>query len=221
MEKARIILALDSLVDKEFLREASTYVHGIKIGLPLTLRAGVDGVKELVKGIDADEVIIDFKLADIGSIMIKIASELDFADSFISHSFMGKLGALDELKDFLDTKEKKLYLVGAMSHPGWNDSLNSYTASVIKEVDPYGIVAPATRGDIISKFKKEFPDKVIISPGLGTQGAKYGEAICHGSSFEIIGRSVFLSSSPLKALNEIIEKQREEVLHCKGTKTGE
>ncbi|BBG24036.1 orotidine 5'-phosphate decarboxylase / HUMPS family protein [Sulfuracidifex tepidarius] len=220
MEKAKIILALDSLVDKGTLREACSYVHGIKIGLPLTLDIGVSGVKDLVKGIDVDEVIVDFKLADIGDIMVKIASKLDFADSFISHSFVGRNGALDELKGFLDSKGKKLYLVGAMSHPGWDDSLNSYTVSVIREVNPYGIVTPATRGDVISKFRHEFADKVIISPGLGTQGAKYGEAICHGASFEIIGRSIF-SSSPLKALNKIVEKQREEVLRCKGAENRE
>ncbi len=221
VERAKLILALDAPVDKATLLSVSPLVHGIKIGLGMTLEMGLGRLRELIKDVEVEEIIVDFKLADIGNIMREVASRLEFADSFIAHSFIGKKGALDELKDFLDGRGKKLYLVGSMSHPGWDDSVNQYTISVIRSVDPHGIVAPATRARVVSKFREEFPTKTIISPGVGTQGASYGEALCHGASFEIVGRSVFSSESPYKALGQIMREQEERVMKCKGTEARE
>ncbi|MCY0849923.1 orotidine 5'-phosphate decarboxylase [Sulfuracidifex metallicus] len=220
MSQSRFILALDFPVKREILEGLSPKVHGLKVGLGLTLDLGIQGVKDLLKGLDVEEIVVDFKLADIAPIMQGIASRLSFADSFIAHSVIGSKGALLDLKRFLDVNGKKLYLLGAMSHEGWDDSLNWYTTKVILDVDPFGIVAPATRGKVISQFREKFPSKVIISPGVGTQGAPFGSAICNGATYEIVGRSIFSSGDPLNNLKFISENQEREVLNCKGTKAG-
>ncbi|BDC19633.1 orotidine 5'-phosphate decarboxylase / HUMPS family protein [Acidianus sp. HS-5] len=208
---------MDEEVPIEALVKVSEYLYGIKIGYPLLLRKGVEGVKEILRGIKVDEVIMDLKLADIDNTMISIVKQLNFADSFIAHSFIGIKGALGELKDFLDEERKKLYLLSSMSHKGWNDELYPYIREVIKNLNPYGIVAPATKIEVLRKVRKDFPDKVIISPGVGAQGGKIGDALCNGADYEIIGRIIYTSSDLESTVKEIFKIQEEKINECKKT----
>ncbi|BDB97344.1 orotidine 5'-phosphate decarboxylase [Saccharolobus caldissimus] len=214
--KNRVILAMDKYIPLEILSEIESEVYGLKIGLPLVLDLGLEKVRNLVKEVNIEEIIVDFKLADIGYVMKSVVEKMLFADSFIAHSFIGVKGSLDELKSYLDEKGKGLYLVASMSHSGWNNSFLSYIKEVIKEINPKGIVIGATKTDLISSFKREFSSIKIISPGVGVQGANYGDAICAGADFEIIGRSIYTAKDPvnqLKSINKIIE---DRVMNCKG-----
>lgn len=214
---SRIILALDEIISREILKEILSKLYGIKIGYPLLLKLGINGVKDLVSNAiqERKEIILDLKLADIDNTMIGIVSQLDFADSFIAHSFIGIEGALDKLKAYLDEHGKKLYLLASMSHKGWNDNFYPYIREVIKTLDPYGIVAPATKTNVLKMIRKDFPNKVIISPGVGVQGGRFGEALCHGADYEIIGRSIYNSKDPVSAIEEIIRVQEEKLNECK------
>lgn len=214
--KNRVILAIDKYIPLEILSKMESEVYGLKIGLPLVLDLGLEKVRNLVKEVNIEEIIVDFKLADIGYVMKSVVEKMLFADSFIAHSFIGVKGSLDELKSYLDEKGKGLYLVASMSHSGWNNSFLPYIKEVIKEINPKGIVIGATKTDLISSFKREFPNIKIISPGVGVQGANYGDAICAGADFEIIGRSIYTAKDPvhqLKSINKIIE---DRVMNCKG-----
>ncbi len=206
---------MDDEIPVKTILNITEYLYGIKIGYPLLLKKGVEGVKEILREVKVDEVIMDLKLADIDNTMIKIVEKLDFADSFIAHSFIGIKGALGELKDFLDSEKKKLYLLSSMSHIGWNDNFYPYIREVIKSVNPYGIVAPATKIDILKNVRKDFPDKVIISPGVGAQGGKIGEALCNGADYEIIGRIIYTSPNPESTIKEIAKIQEEKINECK------
>ncbi|TRM76495.1 orotidine 5'-phosphate decarboxylase [Sulfolobus sp. B1] len=209
-----MILALDKHIPREVLLEISNEIHGIKIGLPFVLDVGLIKLKEILNDIKLEEIIIDFKLADIGFVMKQIVERLSFADAFIAHSFVGIEGALDELKTFLDSQRKNLYLVAAMSHRGWNNEFNNYIKQIIQKIEPKGIVVGATRLDTIREFRFMFPKITIISPGVGTQGANYGDAICAGGDYEIVGRSVYNSPDPINEIRKINEIIRNKVMSC-------
>ncbi|WP_338600491.1 orotidine 5'-phosphate decarboxylase / HUMPS family protein [Sulfolobus tengchongensis] len=212
----KIILAMDKPLPHHVLRNMGNELHGIKIGLPLVLDLGVNKIKELLTDLDVNEIIVDFKLADIGYVMKSIVEKLPFADSFIAHAFIGIKGSLDELSEYLKMNYKNLYLVAVMSHEGWNISFTDYIKSTIKEIRPYGIVVGGTKLELIREFRKEFNDIIIISPGIGVQGAGYGDAICAGADYEIIGRSIYNSEDPVNSLKSINKTINDKVMECKG-----
>ncbi|BCS91658.1 Orotidine 5'-phosphate decarboxylase [Metallosphaera sp. J1] len=209
----RVILSLDSPVPEETLRKLNGKVAGIKVGWPLLLSLGKGRVKELMDLVEGMK-ILDLKLADIDNTMLLIADELkDVANSFIAHAFVGVEGGLAPLSQKVD-----LFLVLSMSHPGWNDAFYPYLREVARKVNPRGFVAPATRPFMISRVKSDFPDKVVISPGVGAQGAKPGVALCHGADYEIVGRSIYQSPDPIKRVEEIVRTQEEVLSSCEGAK---
>ncbi|MEM0362770.1 MAG: orotidine 5'-phosphate decarboxylase / HUMPS family protein [Sulfolobaceae archaeon] len=217
MLKSRIILALDKYIDSDLLSKLGNELYGLKIGLPLILDLGINKVRDTISNVKVEEIIADLKLADIGYIMNSIVEKLSFANSFIAHSFIGIKGSLDELKRYLDSTGKGLYLVASMSHEGWNDSFTPYIKQVISSIEPKGVVIGATKPVLISDFRREFGNKiVIISPGVGVQGADYGSAICAGADYEIIGRSIYDSKDPLHALIKINQIIKDKVISCKG-----
>ncbi|AHC51814.1 orotidine 5'-phosphate decarboxylase [Sulfolobus acidocaldarius SUSAZ] len=219
MEKARIILALDKILPINLLKDFTTYINKIKISYVTLLEGGLGYLKDIRK-LNWDEIIFDLKLADIDSTMISIVRNLEqFADSYISHSFIGYEGALDKLKNYLDSKNKGLYLVLSMSHKGWNDDYYKYLKSIVSVTNPKGIVVGATKPVMLKLARSDFPNTIIISPGVGVQGAKIGEAICNGADYEIIGRSIYDSGEPLKTLIEFIDNQKVTINECKVRQT--
>lgn len=178
-------------------------VSGFKIGLPNLLSCG--GIGEAVREACPDSLIVaDLKLADIGNTMRLAASRVvGWSDAVIAHAFPGVEGGLDELKAYLDSEGRKLLLVAAMSNPGASriaDKVLEEVVGVIGEVDPWGVVAPATRPSIIRLIRGRFPGKPILSPGVGAQGAEPGSAVNAGASYEIIGRLIVDSEEPLRVV---------------------
>jgi orotidine-5'-phosphate decarboxylase len=215
--RSRIILAIDNKIEQKLIIKLSEYIYGIKIGLPLILELGIIDILNIIKNLKVETIIIDLKLADIGDIMNKIVSKLiEVGDSFIAHSIVGIEDALDKLKEYLDKNNKKLFLVASMTHRGWKDFLyENLIKDIIMRTDPFGLVAPATKIEMLRKIREDFPKKIIISPGIGYQGAKPGIALCHGSDYEIIGRRILNSSNPVLEIEQIIEEQRRNLNECK------
>ncbi len=213
---SRFILALDRAIDSDILKELSRHLHGVKIGIPLILDIGVDGVGDLLSCCRWGEVIFDLKLADVSSTMVATVSRVrDMADSVIAHAFIGVAGALDGLKLYLDDHRINLYLVAAMSNPGWNaDLYYGLLREIISHIDPYGLVVGATYPRYIGLARRDFPDKVIISPGIGVQGANPGDAVCSGATYEIVGRSIYQSRDPVESLKSMIDQQNRKIRNC-------
>lgn len=201
-------------------RQVRSVVQGFKIGLPFVLSAGLSGVEQLSRVVDGGMLIADLKLADIGYVMSLSTSLLARAgvDSVIAHAFVGYEDALRELKETCSVLGLKLVLVVAMSHRGagevmWRvfDSL----LDVAARVGPWGIVVPATNPGLVRKARERLGSSVkILSPGVGAQGAEPGEALCAGADYEIVGRSITLSSKPFEAAVKILEEQRERLKLC-------
>ncbi|MDP8003335.1 MAG: orotidine 5'-phosphate decarboxylase / HUMPS family protein, partial [Caldisphaera sp.] len=81
---------------------------------------------------------------------------------------------------------------------------------------PWGIVAPATRPEIITYFRKSIGRGIkILSPGIGIQGAKPGEALCHGADFEIVGRYITNAPDPKEATKVLIYEQKRGLDQCR------
>lgn len=207
---------MDKPLSYQVLKEMENELYGIKVGLPLVLDLGVDKTRELLIGLDVEEIIVDFKLADIGYIMKSIVERLSFANSFIAHSFIGVKGSLDELKRYLDANSKNLYLVAVMSHEGWSTLFADYIKNVIREISPKGIVVGGTKLDHITQYRRDFEKMTIVSPGMGSQGGSYGDAVCAGADYEIIGRSIYNAGNPLTALRTINKIIEDKVMKCKG-----
>lgn len=212
---SKTILALDKVLPIKTLKGIRDYIPKVKFSYITLLDGGLEYLKEVYK-LGWEEVIFDLKLADIDSTMVGIVSRLtSFSDSFISHSFIGFEGALDTLSSFLSKEGKGLYLVLSMSHKGWNDSFYPYLKDIARHINPKGFVVGATKPEMIKVVRNDFPEKLIISPGVGVQGALFGDALCNGADYEIVGRSIYSSTDPVKTTRELVAKQEVRVNECK------
>ncbi len=203
---------------KRICSSTSDYAAGYKLGLPALLRAGSRGLREAADSCRADLLIADLKLADIGYIMKLVAKELlDMGfNAIIAHAFIGYRGALGELADLLKEHGAKLIAVTTMSHPGAEELMDSVADRLIEialKAHAWGLVMPATRPSLIAVGRHT--GLKILAPGVGAQGARPGEALCAGADYEIVGRSITMSSRPGEAAAAVLRAQKEAVEKCR------
>ena len=218
-----LILAIDDLSAKkalEILNNVCDYIEGIKIGIPFLIKNNFSDLKSLKTSCNKKLWIADLKLADIGYIMVRITDSIaDFFDAVIAHSFVGIKNGLDELARYCNENGLKLILVATMSHEGAKELYDFALVrikDIVTQINPWGLVAPATRPEIIYFLRRTLgPEIKILSPGIGPQGALPGEALCAGSNYEIVGRLITKSSSPLKVIQEIISAQKRKLRECR------
>lgn len=195
-------------------------VQGFKIGLPFILSAGLRGARRLSERLGDAMLIADLKLADIGYVMSISARLLASVgvEAVIAHAFVGYRDALKDLKKTCDDLGVKLILVVAMSHRGASEVMwRNYgdLLEVAMKAEPWGVVLPATNTALIRMARKRLGENVkILSPGVGVQGAKPGEALCAGADYEIVGRLVTLSENPYQKAIEVLEMQKERMRLC-------
>lgn len=200
MEK-NIIVALDLESEIEAIKIARLLkdeVYAFKVGYPLILN---NGIQVLTKIASIANVIVDIKIADIPDVSQAIAKKISSygVKGIIMQGFVGS----DTMKAVREVS-RELYVVAEMSHEG---SLQFITpasekiALLAKEVGADGLVAPATRPERI-KVIKNIANLPILSPGVGTQGGSYSEAMKNGADYVIIGRSIILSQDPLQKIKE-------------------
>ncbi len=221
---SRIILAfdLDSVEDyergKNLLNLVEPYLVGVKFGYPTILSFGLERIKEVIlllreRGLVS---IADAKIADVSHTNSKIARILfrNGFDAVIAHGFMGFKGSLDGLSRTVKEENKALFVLATMSNEGASVIMDKVVEQIIREsllAEPSGFVVPATRPAMIKKVKELLPmsnELVLLSPGVGAQGAPYGSAIANGAHFEIIGRSIYESAKPLEEVKKIILEQK-------------
>ncbi len=186
---------------------------GVKIGLPAIVARGLSWVQSVLR--DARDLlkVADLKLADVGAIMRIVLENLASAgfDAAILHAFVGREGALDEAADWAKSHGVKLIAVVSMSHPGSRQFIDRHTSEMVEtclSLGFWGFVAPATRVDMIKLVRKLAPSAKILSPGVGAQGARPGDALRAGADYEIVGRAITRAPDPREAMNRIAEEQR-------------
>jgi orotidine-5'-phosphate decarboxylase len=201
--KTGIILALD-LSRKDaavnLVRTISNNIDGVKVGLPLVLGTGINIVSQ-IKSVSRLPVIADFKVCDIPYIakrIVKIAIDAG-CDGVIVHGFMGPDGVEACVRE---AKRGMIFVATELTNPGgqiFTQPVAEDIAVMAKELGAYGIQAPGTRPDRITKLRQTIgKDLVIIACGIGAQGPTPGTAIRAGADFEIIGRAIYESRNPLE-----------------------
>lgn len=224
-KNSRLVLAVDiyaerrehrfKVADKlgKLLSSVEEYVAGVKIGLPTILSLTPDVVKELITNrVWNFFFIADMKLADIGyvsSFLVKEAAFMGF-NAIIAHAVIG-YNAVKAIVSEAKIKGLGVLTVCAMTHEGADEAINklfseNVNASLKAGVD--GLILPATRPQLIKEARRLVKDKIIMSPGVGVQGARPGAAISAGADFEIIGRSIYLAKDPRKAAEFFAKKLR-------------
>ncbi len=216
---SRIILAFDPIGEYRKLEKATDLLHslsdevaGVKLGLPSLLIYGPKGLEKLLQEVEGP-FICDLKMADIGYINRMVAEEvfdLGF-EALIAHAFVGIKEGLEEVVGLARERGKGVLAVCAMSHRGAEEYLNKHylelmEASRLAGVD--GFILPATFPELLGEARKRYPGILILSPGVGAQGSPFGSALKAGADFEIVGRSIVLSSSPRERAEEIREEMK-------------
>jgi len=208
----RLILALDVLSEEKALELVSSLegrIDYVKVGYPLILAAGLDIVHKIAKTMP---VIADLKVADIPNTNTLISKQVLSAGAkgLIAHAFVGK-DSLQACVNAAKEHDALIFAVTEMSHPGAKDfmaPMASKLAQVAIEAGADGVVAPATRPERIELVRSTIGDKVIISPGVGTQGGSPRAALDAGADYLIVGRSITGSKNPRKAADDILDQIR-------------
>lgn len=220
--RGRVLIAVDdpslSLKDFELLvLRTKELVAGYKLGMPYLLNFGLDSIRGIVRRHEDAYFIADLKLADVDVVMGLTARIVRVGgfDGVIAHGFVGREGGLEGLHKVCMDLNMDLYVLVSMSHPG---SLEVYdlvmdrVLALVEVLRPTGVVAPATKSNIIRYVRQRLGRYyIIISPGVGVQGAEFGSALCAGADFEIVGRAITKSEDMVRAAEHVIKAQEDYV----------
>ncbi len=197
----RIVAAIDAtdVSRARFVTKAlAGHVDAIKVNWPLVLAAGPGIVKEF--GASA-YVLCDFKIADIPNtnrLIVEQAVALG-ASGVICHAFTGE----DSVRACVESaKGAEVFVVTEMSHPGGQEFTAKHAeefARLAVRAGASGIIAPATRPDRVRILRGVVGERLILSPGVGAQGGKPGDAIRAGADAVIVGRALYEAEDPAKA----------------------
>jgi orotidine-5'-phosphate decarboxylase len=211
-KRSRIILALDVVDERdaiEIVEATSSEVDAIKIGNPLVYSCGLDIVSK-IKRITDLPVIGDFKFVDVPFMVvtnIQILMEKGI-DGVMVWGFLGREitkrcvnlfgdgGMVFVVTGFTCSESQK-----------YTDCYWREFAEIAKDAGACGVQAPGTKPSRISVIREIIgKDKIIISCGIGRQGAPPGTAVAAGADFEIIGRDITEALDPSAEVIKIKEK---------------
>ncbi|HUV82103.1 MAG TPA: orotidine-5'-phosphate decarboxylase [archaeon] len=206
----RLILAMD-VTDRDaaldITEKTAPYLDAVKVGYPLVLAAGIDIISDLAR---FAPVIADFKVADIPNTdrLILQQAYRAGAAAVIVHAFTGR-DSLDECVAEAAKRNRDVFAVTEMSHPGASDFLASAAEDMAKmaaRCRVTGVVAPATRPRRIAAIREIVGDLTIISPGVGAQGGSAVDTIKAGADYVIVGRSIYQSYDPAAVAKKITDE---------------
>ncbi|WP_457614285.1 orotidine-5'-phosphate decarboxylase [Methanopyrus sp.] len=205
----RLIVALDVPPDHavEIAETLDGYVDGFKVGYEVVLAEGTAGIERVAEVLEKSFLLVDLKTADIPDISRSIVERVSGAgaDAAIVHGFVGS-DVVGECAEVLP-----VFAVATMSHPGAREFYDKACQDIVKvceDIDGVvGYVAPATRPERIREVRK-ITDKLIVSPGVGAQGAAPGDAVRAGADFEIVGRVITEARDPMEAAEDLVRAMR-------------
>lgn len=195
-KNSRLIFNLDKIQALATLNEISDLTAAVKINRTLTDTEGLSIAQKLKKF--NMPVIADFKISDIpntNQTLAKNAKNAGF-DAVTVHAFPGRdsIKAVSEIMDAI--------LVVSMSHDGAKEFMTQNIekfCGAAKKLGIRSVVAPATRVEEIKAIRKILDNTLILSPGVGAQGACAGDAVKAGADFEMVGRSLYIENPREKA----------------------
>jgi orotidine-5'-phosphate decarboxylase len=230
--KTRTVLALDledadaSLLlkrSREVLQSVRGLICGVKINRQLIMELGLNAVRDSIIKLANDfslPTIMDAKLNDVGhtnGFMARIYFDMGF-DAVIASPIAGWENGLDTVFEAANLRRKGVLLLTYMSNPG-AETFYSLMANqtdghgkpvfeiltnLAVEWKAQGVIVGATQPRVISRVRQlAGPNLPIYSPGVGAQGGDSKAALDAGSTYLIVGRSIYNSSDPAKAAMEL------------------
>lgn len=196
---------------RDIARSVEPYVDAIKVSWPTVMEIGCKEVIYTVRRSVSLPIMADFKVADIPEISSRIVQKAIRmgADGVILQGFVGK----ESMKACIDEAHRGTgytFVVTEMSHPGaelFMQPVGVRIAELARELGSDGIIAPATRPERTREYRRVVgKDLIIVSPGVGAQGAEVGDAIKAGADFEVIGRKIYEAQDPGQAAKQLSEK---------------
>ena len=219
---SRVVLALDVTGPQhtrperaaKILHELEGRIAGVKVNFQLLLPRGLEGISE-VAGICSDNalpLIADIKLNDVEPTNLD-AVELLFGngmDAVIANPFVGFDEGLSRVIYRARALDKGVILLVYMSHAGAKEGYGIKVggepmylefARRVRDWQADGAIVSSKSLQAITQVRKILGrDRLILSPGVGTQGGDAGSAVKAGTDFAIVGRSIIEASDPLHAL---------------------
>ncbi len=197
----------------DVLQGVDDHVAAVKINYPLLLTLGPDRTAELLDRVEVLP-IADFKVADIDNTckwIAKQAMEMGF-EAIIAHPFVGYEKGLSGLFEVAAEEAGGVILVINMSHPGSKQFITPVAeelADFARDKGADGVVAPATRPDEVAQARSWIgEDVLLLTPGIGAQGGKPGDAIAAGADFEIVGRAIYQAEQPARSAEKLKKQMR-------------
>jgi orotidine-5'-phosphate decarboxylase len=232
--KTRTVLALDledqdpeklAKRSRKVLEDVREYICAVKLNRQLILTLGLRGVADSILQL-ADHyslpTIMDAKLNDVGhtnEFMARTYFDLGF-DAIIASPVVGWENGLDTVFETAKARGKAVILLTYMSNPG-AEAFYSLTASqptgtakpvfeILTDLaltwKAHGVIVGATKPEIISRVREiAGPNLPIYSPGVGAQGGDPSKAVRAGSTYLIVGRSIYGASDCGEAAKRIRE----------------
>jgi orotidine-5'-phosphate decarboxylase len=226
--RTRTVLALDledpdpsRLLKKsvDVFRDVKELVCAVKINRQLILSLGLRPVADSILKLASDyslPAIIDAKLNDVGhtnEFMARTYFDSGF-DAIIASPIAGWENGLDKVFEAAKTRMKGVLLLTYMSNPGAETFYSLMAKQADGQMRPvfeiltglalewkaHGVIVGATQPRIIGRVRQLAGPKLpIYSPGIGAQGGDARAALDAGSTYLIVGRSIYNSPDPAKA----------------------
>jgi orotidine-5'-phosphate decarboxylase len=201
----RIVAAIDATDvarARSVVKAVRDHVDAVKVNWPLVLAAGPGIIREFAA---ASYVLCDFKIADIPNTNRLIVEQAfaQGASGVICHAFAGE----DSVRACVEAaKGAEVFVVTEMSHPGGQEFTAAHAedfARLAVRAGAAGIIAPATRPERLKVLRAVVGDRLILSPGVGAQGGRPGDAVRAGADAVIVGRAIYEATDPGRAVADI------------------
>ncbi len=214
-----ILFAADIDSEKELflcLDIISCEIAAVKLGNYTLYKHGIKIIEQIKSRYNLP-VFADIKLTDVSHVAKKVA--VDIADAganvIVATGVCGH-EVIGDLVDTLDTNCEIWVFTEFTNDTGLIDEeLADRTIHNCIKAGALGVQAPGTRPYRIDDARSYVGDNIaIMSCGIGYQGGRFGSAIQNGANFEIIGRSIYASRTPLDIVREAnisINSAREKI----------
>jgi uridine monophosphate synthetase len=211
------------------IEQTSDLVCGYKPNFAFFEQAGPEGLealRDVIAAIPEDlPVILDAKRGDIGNTAkayARAAFEIWHADAITISPYLGE----DSVTPFLAYEGKAVFLLSHTSNPsavaiqlhGEKTQAGSLFAHVTRQgqmwgdADQVGFVVGATQVEALAAVRDLAPDRWILAPGVGAQGADLASALAAGLDAQGAGlivpvsRGVLYADDPREAAQRIRDR---------------
>lgn len=234
--RQRLIVALDcesSALALDLVDRLGDRVSFYKVGWRLFVSGGMELVREL--RIEEKEVFLDLKMDDIGETIqgaVRNIAEEDIRFLTIQGTAATARAAKAGRGDGAYPKLLSVTLLSSLDEQDLRDLffattgksdmplLMNYVKHRARQALESGCDGLIASGETIGELRKEFPEALIVSPGIRPSGAAHDDhkramspkdAILAGADYLVVGRPIRLHPHPVEATDSILSEMDEAI----------